>query len=1323
MKDSNMAVYKLRECAQKAGEQIDNWVTRLRQLSLDCEFADVDQEIRAQILQKTNSKGLRRKILKHPTWKLKEVVEEARAHEASESQACDIEGATRSSEVNKISSYKERNYRRRTVGDQPKSQSQIKPNTHSTQKCQHCGRGWPHSGGMANCPARGKTCHKCGTVNHFASVCRNSRKHNPKNTKHGQGRWSSKQKPVNAIQHANSHASQDSSSDSDDYVFAVNTGEKLPHTSIKLMSRQLNFLVDTGSSVNIIGASAHTQLGSPKLAPTSIKLLSYGQDHPLKTLGKFKTKLEANGNAEQSDIIVAEVSSENILSYNTAQRLGLVNLNCPVYSVKPSTVMESDRLCAEYSGLFSDKVKSIKDANKQPIQVKIHRDPTVIPVAQPHRRVPFHMRKKVACETNRLEEHDIVEDVSGPTPWVSNIVVTEKRNGDPRICVDMRQANKAVIRERHPTDTVDDIATDMNGSKKFSIIDLREGYHQAELHPDSRDITTFSTHLGLRRYKRLIMGISSAPEIFNHIIRQTIDGIPRVRNIQDDIIVWGCGENAQAEHDESLRLLFQRLHERDVTLRRDKCQFNLDEAKFLGYIFSKDGLSADPDRVAEIAELDQPRNAGEIRSLLGMTNFCARFVPHYSDITEPLRRLMCHETDGKAWDWTPKHDAAFKKLKKALMNSPTTGYFDLEKETEIIVDASPVGVSAILTQYTNTPEDGYVVAYASHALSPVEQRYSQTDREALAVVWSCEHFHLYVYGKPVTVVTDHKPLENIFSNPRSRPTARLEKYALRLEPYQAKVVYRPGKDNPADYLSRHPTKNQDSQVSIDGDDRHVNFIVSHAVPKAMYLEEIKCATLEDTTLQEVAKRCRSRRWHDACPPNVDQTALTSFKRIQDELCVLPDNDLILRDHRIVIPERLQARTMAIAHEGHQGLVRTKKLLREKVWFPGIDRQAEIVLKDCLACQAMTASKQEADPPAMSDLPSAPWEKVSTDFWGPTPDGKYILLTLDEYSRFPLVDIVNTTAADTVIPCYEKWFGLFGIPQEVKSDNGPPFNGHVFAEFAAEQGFKHRKITPLWPQANGEAERFMKNLEKAVVTAVMEGKKWRRELFRYLRNYRATPHSSTDVAPGTVFFNRPMRIKLPGYINTPQDVALDQIIRSNDQKAKEKMKISKRRHEPGDLVLVKIKKRNKFTPKYDPKPYVITKRNGSMITAERADHRITRNQSFFKEITSKAASLAPQAQRKTHVEEILRQEPDPTSVEMANPPVVAQASDQGDITQPVPPGSTPEVTAEKSPRGKGLEIPVQPTTPARQRTVQTPDSPAARPSRQRQKPRWMADYVT
>ena len=169
-----------------------------------------------------------------------------------------------------------------------------------------------------------------------------------------------------------------------------------------------------------------------------------------------------------------------------------------------------------------------------------------------------------------------------------------------------------------------------------------------------------------------------------------------------------------------------------------------------------------------------------------------------------------------------------------------------------------------------------------------------------------------------------------------------------------------------------------------------------------------------------------------------------------------------------IPETLRNKIVTLAHSGHQGIVKTKCLLRESVWFPGMDRMVEEMVSQCIPCQAANHSPlPSCEPLKMSTLPPGPWQELSIDFCGPFPSGDYLLVVVDDYSRYPEVEILKSTSAKAVIPHLDSIFARQGIPNVVRTDNGPPFNSHDFHLYATHLGFKHRKVTPAWPKANGE----------------------------------------------------------------------------------------------------------------------------------------------------------------------------------------------------------------------------------------------------------------
>ncbi len=279
------------------------------------------------------------------------------------------------------------------------------------------------------------------------------------------------------------------------------------------------------------------------------------------------------------------------------------------------------------------------------------------------------------------------------TPWVSPLVVIPKKDGDVRLCVDMHMPNKAIHCERHPTPTVDDLIHKLNGATVFTKLDLRSGYHQLSLAEESRHITTFATHKGLYRYKKLNFGTNSASETFQHVISKQIRDIANAININNDIIIFG---QTQADHDEALRVVFERFSQIGLALlNQDKCEFSQSQLTFFGSIFSREGVSPDPAKVEAIHKCSTPRSVKEVCSFLGMATYCAKFIPNFSDLTECLQELT---RKNMHFSWTSWHAQSFNAVKAALISETVMAYFNENKETELVTDALPLGLSAILTQ-------------------------------------------------------------------------------------------------------------------------------------------------------------------------------------------------------------------------------------------------------------------------------------------------------------------------------------------------------------------------------------------------------------------------------------------------------------------------------------------------------------------------------------------------------------------------------------------------------------------------------------------------
>lgn len=226
-----------------------------------------------------------------------------------------------------------------------------------------------------------------------------------------------------------------------------------------------------------------------------------------------------------------------------------------------------------------------------------------------------------------------------------------------------------------------------------------------------------------------------------------------------------------------------------------------------------------------------------------------------------------------------------------------------------------------------------------------------------------------------------------------------------------------------------------------------------------------------------------------------------------------------------MPISLQKRAIDFAHIGHQGIVKTKQLLRSKVWFPKIDILVENAIKSCQPCQS-TIQKHHQAPISSTKLPNGAFQQLDMDYAGPFTNGKYVIIVIDEFSRYPIAEITSSTSFNQLQPILQKIFAIFGIPKSIKTDNGPPFNGNDFKNYLESLNIRHVKVTPYWPQANGLAERFVKTFKRSLKCAYLETGNFVSQINNFLLNYRTTPNTTTGTPPANLVFRYEINTFLP-----------------------------------------------------------------------------------------------------------------------------------------------------------------------------------------------------
>ncbi|XP_055600366.1 uncharacterized protein K02A2.6-like [Uranotaenia lowii] len=244
----------------------------------------------------------------------------------------------------------------------------------------------------------------------------------------------------------------------------------------------------------------------------------------------------------------------------------------------------------------------------------------------------------------------------------------------------------------------------------------------------------------------------------------------------------------------------------------------------------------------------------------------------------------------------------------------------------------------------------------------------------------------------------------------------------------------------------------------------------------------------------------------------------------------------MQGDRLVIPSKLQQQILACAHDGHPGICLMKRRLRKKVWWPKMDDQIESFVKKCHPCTLVSSSG-----------PPEPMKRA-VDFSGPLPCGHNLLVMIDYYSRFAEVVVMKQITADLTIKALFETFSRFGIPETLRTDQGPQFVSEALATFCKEYCISHQKTAPYWPQANGEVERFNRSILKRLkICQEIVKADWKRELRNFLLMYNSTPHSITGTAPSALMFGRVLRDKLPTIYTDPK--ITDESIRDRDWERK------------------------------------------------------------------------------------------------------------------------------------------------------------------------------
>jgi len=866
-------------------------------------------------------------------------------------------------------------------------------------------------------------------------------------------------------------------------------------------------------------------------------------------------------------------------------------------------------LLNNYSDIFSVNPNDVGLCTTLPQKISLldHNKITNIPP----RRYPHHLLPVVDEYVDTLLEAGIIQRSTSPFSSPLMLVKKAVKPGESpeqfaqrplveqfRVVHDFRSLNSNTIKDSYPMRNLNEMIDDVAKGKVWSIIDLSNAFWSQSLHPDSQPFTAFGVPgKGHFEYTRSAQGLCNSPASFQRMLDFVLRDIPRVHVYIDDVVL---ADADHCQHLKTLEAVFQRFCKYGLKCRVAKLQLATAEVNYLGFNISKEhGIRAGEAKIQAIKNWQPPTSVKEVKQFLGLCSFFRRTIPNFSSIASPLNKLTRKDCTWNSGRLPSEALQSFEILKQKLCTRPALRPVDFNKEFNLTVDASSTGYGAILSQ-THQGID-YPCAYASTTVDAEKNPSSATLSEFRAILWACQHFKPYLWGKHFTIFTDHKPLLGL----NKMQTTSLEKLRADLDDFQPYTLrYLKGENMPSDGLSRqksgtadNPHRNSNpsfTSIKPTLPTPSMNAQIHEAITiDTLNWENIHKMQLDDNFCKNIVIFKQFNRL-----PNFPEYRKRTLKhskslRIREGvLCKQFGNNF-----KPVAPEGLRHTLLQICHDqphsGHFSFQKTLAKLLEQWWWPGIHNDTKIYCHNCHQCALVNLPHNTKPAPLLPrKYPEHFSDTIAADLLGPLPQStagnKYLLVVTDAYSKWvELIPLKNKTAEHTAIRLYECWIAVHGCFNTLITDQGFEFNNKVMRALQERFGFKHILTSVAHPQGNGLVENHNRMILNYFRKHLHGTNFWEELLPSVKLSYNTSIHSSTHHTPFFLTYNRcpllPHHIKgAPQFVNpTPRDLTDRLRTLSNTQQSMQaifaesfrtqKEQFDKRSHEkkitPGDRIYV------------------------------------------------------------------------------------------------------------------------------------------------------------
>lgn len=1056
---------------QKTGEGISTYIAELRKLAEHCNFGtQLETMLRDRIVCGLRDENVQRRLLSETNLTFKSAFEMVLAAETTSNHVVELRKYTEPTSpqeeevhrTNNTDGFQQQNKAKKAARNVQAGGEGISRNEPAeNRKCFRCDRAHHPN----TCRFQTATCRYCSKVGHIERACITKKRNR-----------SSTQEDVKTI-------------------FNITQGTEPIIHKVQLNEKDCKMEIDSGAGQSLISQRTFETLwprssSRPTLKPCKTLFRDY-QQNTIATMGTCMVHVRFQNREALLPLVVTEGNAASLLGRNWFEDLGI--------QVKINTIEESEDSITGYADIFEEKLGTYRGS---PVHLDL--DPSIRPIALRARPLAYALRPLVEAELDKLIQEGVLVPTK-QTKWATPIVPVVKADKQSvRLCADYKcTVNKALTKSTYPMPNINDMMATLNGAKYFTKLDMAKAYLQLTVDEETAEVQAIITHKGIFKVKRLQFGITTAPQIFQQFVDNLLSGIPGVLPYYDDILI---SAPSQEEETTRVRQVLKRFADNGLKLNLKKCLFDKRQIDFLGLTVSDQGIQPNKEKVTDIHMWKKPENKRELQSFLGLVNFYHNFLQDKATVAEPLHRLLENKRN---WEWGPVHQEAFDRTKQLITSESLLAHYEPKKELILSCDASPWGVGMVLS---HRESDGSTrpIAYHSKTLSAAERKYSQLDKEALAVITGVKKFHNYVYGRQFTIETDHKPLLGLIGENKAFPemtSPRLVRWAIALSGYQYQLTYKPGAElGHADALSRKAGKSFQEKEEIIED----VLMIENLPEIPLKTRTVATLTDNDTILKKV-KEYVQQGW-----PNTITEEYKPFRNRQNELSIY--KDCLLWGSRVIMPKQARDQALHVLHAAHVGMVRMKALARSYMWWPGMDKAIEDTVRNCRSCQhhAQSPTKVPLHP---WELPSASWTRVHIDFAGPF-HGHTFLILVDAYSKWIDAKTVKTTSTKETLRVLREIFATHGLPEVIVSDNGTCFTSEDFKQFTSQNGIRHCLTPPYHPATNGQAERMVREVKDKLKK--LGGNDWETKLARFLFSSHTTPTTTTGTSPAELLFKRRLR---------------------------------------------------------------------------------------------------------------------------------------------------------------------------------------------------------